>query len=184
MSSQVAAIQRWTPRHELVVQLSIRGLSADEVAKKTKYTPIRISQILSDPQARRIVNDVIIRIRNKMEEDVENHLALLVEHAVKRLATTIKFEDFVLGSDAKKHQDNLCLAFLKGVGILTGASQNGDGEVQEPPLNKALSTRLIEALEESNKADEIRRKEKDAVQDVDFEVVESGSNKGGEDGRE
>ncbi len=173
-----APIKRWSPKHELVVHLSISTMGVEEIAEVTGYTPARILQIRADPQAILIQEAVIARMRAKMMEDIENGLVILADHAVKRIAETITFTDFVPGSDAKKHQDNLSLGLLKGVGLLGSNGQNGaKGDTPESPLNEALSNRIVTALEESNKAAKIRQEERNIVIETKHELIESSTDK-------
>ncbi len=127
--------------------------------------------LLSD-QAVAMLTEVVGRMREKMKEDIEGRLIHLVDDAVSRLAETLSYKDFVVGSDGKKHQDNIALGFLKGVGMGIQQGGNGVGEKAQAPLNEVLSERLINALEASNKADEIRQLGKGEVStDAKFEEV-------------
>ena len=174
MSKALDPIQRWSPRHEMVVQLSIGPMTMEEISKATGYSKVRVTQILADPQARRIQDAVIERMRARMMEDIEGKLFVLSSEAVERLFETISYKEFVLGSDAKKHQDNLSMTLLKGTGFLSGVSSNGSGIEQEPALTERLSERLVTALEESNKAEELRKKGEEIVAtDADHVTVES-----------
>jgi len=142
-----------------------------EVAAQVGYTVQRVRQINSDPQALCIREVAVLRMREKMMDDIEESLLELTDAAVKRIAETLQYEDFIIGSDGKKHQDNLSLGFLKA-GILSGRSDSGKDGSQSPPLNEKLSTRLIEALEESNKADKLYNESKEIVV-RDAEIVET-----------
>ena len=175
MAKSVTPIKRWTTKHELVVQLHIGTMGNLDIAELTKYTPLRVSQIINDPQGQRIVNAVLQRMREKMMGEIEDGILTLTEHAVQRLAETLKYEDFVVGSDAKKHQDTIALGFLKGTKYLgNGGNVNGHGEGRlDAPLDSKLSSRLILALEESNKAEVIRQEVKESAVDADFEIVET-----------
>ena len=176
--SSVAIIRRWTPKHEEVVQLHVMGLTNTEIESKTKYKSARVAQIIADPTARRLIESVVARMRERMIEDIDGGLLDLSIDALKRLAETIKYEEFTPGSEAKKHQDNLSLNLLKGVGFLGNGRNSEEDRERESPLNTALSTRLIVALEEANEADSIRREETGPVIEADFTIVEEGSKNG------
>jgi len=160
----LAPIVRWTVQHEQVVAMHIGGMSPEEISANIKIkgknpSVVRISQIISDPQARRIINEAMLKVRSQMMENLEDGVAVLAITALKRIAETINFPDFILGSDEKKHQDRLSLDLIKLV-------RGDQAQVTEaPPLNEDLSRRLIEALEDSHAADEL-------IRDVPFEVVE------------
>ena len=155
----LAPIAKWTVQHERIVAMHIGGMPVGSIAKATKMTQPRISQIIDDPQARRIINEAMKQVRSQMMENLDDGLAALAITAMKRIAETINFPDFVLGSDAKKHQDRLSLDLAKLV-----YSNNSSTVEAVPPLNEDLSRRLIEALEDSKAADEL-------IQDGKFEVV-------------
>ena len=182
MAKTVPPIKRWSPKHELVVQLSIGTMSQEAIAEHTGFTLSRIRQIVADPQARKIVDEFLQHMRAKAFESIEGGLIELTEHAVKRIAQTLTYEDFVLGTDAKKHQDNLSLGLLKGAGFLGVAASNREesGDLRTP-LNEALSTRLIEAVEAAQKAEDTWRGKKEiVVKDADFKLVEKESSNGTE----
>ena len=182
MNKTTPPIKRWTPKHELVVQLSIGTMSQEDIREHTGFTLSRISQILSDPQAKKIVDEFLQHMRAKAFENIEGGLIELTEHAVKRIAQTLTYEDFVLGTDAKKHQDNLSLGLLKGLGFLgVGASSREGSEDLRTPLNETNSIRLIEAVEAANKAEDTWRGKKEiVVEDADFKLVEKESSNGTE----
>jgi len=160
MAKTLAPIAKWTIQHEQIVAMYIGGMLVGDIAKATGMTQARISQVIDDPQARRIINEAMLKVRSGMMENLDSGLAVLADKAMIQMAKTINFDDFVLGSDEKKHQDRLCLDLIKLV--------KGDRIQTEdvPPLNEELSKRLIEALEDSNAADEL-------IQEGQFEIVET-----------
>ncbi len=159
MANTLAPIAKWTIQHEQIVALYIGNMGVGDIARAKKMTQARISQILDDPQARRIINEAMMKVRSQMMENLDDGLAALADTAMRRMAETINFEEFVLGSDAKKHQDRLCLDLIKLV--------KGDQIQAEniKPLDEDMSRRLIEALEDSKAANEL-------IQEGQFEVVE------------
>lgn len=159
MANTLAPIKRWTIQHEQIVAMRIGGMEVVDIAKVKKFTQARISQVLDDPQARRIINEAMMKVRSQMMENLDDGLAALADTAMKRMADTINFPDFVLGSDAKKHQDRLCLDLIK---LVKGDSIQAESA---KPLDENLSRRLIEAIEQSNAAEEL-------IQEAQFEVIE------------
>ncbi len=166
----VAPIKRWSVAHEQIVHLHIGRWTNEALAKHFGLSIVRISQILADPKARAIVDDMVGRLRAKMEENFEDGLLVLATSGMRRIADTINYTEFVLGSPAKMHQDRLSLDLIK---LVKGDS--GKLEENAPPLNEALSTRLIEALEESNKVviERTNGNGKQEIQEGDFELVET-----------
>jgi len=160
----LAPIVRWTVKHEQIVSMHIGGMSNEEIAAAIKIkgknpSVVRVSQILGDPQALRTIHEAILLVRSQMTEDLDGGLAVLAMTAMKRIAETINFE-FFPGTDEKKHQDRLSLDLVKMV-----YSNNQDTTEEAPPLNEALSERIVEALEASKAADEL-------ILEAQFEVVE------------
>ena len=167
MSTTLAPIKKWSTKHEMVVHLHVAQYSNTAIAEKMGITPVRVSQILADPQAKQIIRAVQANLRKQMETSVEDRLVLLADESVNRIADTITFRDFPLGSDAKKHQDNIAMGVLKGVGFLPGAKE-GEGE-PEKKLPQALAERLLLALDASNEASRIQNQEV-----MEAELVEDG----------
>lgn len=167
MSTALAPIKKWTTRHEMVVHLHIAQYSNTDIAEKMKITPVRVSQILSDPQAKQIVRAVQKNLRKQMEDSIEDRLLVLADEGVARIEETITHRDFVLGTDAKKHQDRLSFDVVKGLGFLPG---DKEGErVAEKKLPAALAERLVTALEASNAASRAQNQEimeAEVVEDV------------------
>jgi len=153
-------IAKWTVEHEQIVSLHIGRWSNERIAEHFDLTPVRISQILSDPQARQIVKEAILAIRAKMRETLEDGLAELAVKGMKRIAETINFEFSPL-DEGKKHQDRLSFDLAKLV------YTNREGAIEDaPPLDAASFKRLTEAIEDSNAANKL-------IQEAEFvEVVE------------
>lgn len=132
------------------------------IAKELGYTPARISQIINSDHGQALVSRATERMRQRFEEEIEGHLVTLAHESVLRLKSTIEFDDFALGSDAKKHQDNVALQILKGAGFLGSKSND---ESKSTQLTDALAGRLIDALEATKKVDEIHDAEYEVVSD-------------------
>jgi len=139
--------------------MHIGGVSVEQIAKIKKKTQPRISQIIADPQARRIINEAMLKVRSQMMENLDSGLAVLVEKGMKQLAKTINFDDFEPGSDGKKHQDRIIIDLIKLV--------KGDAVQTETviPLDADMARKLTEALEDSKAANEL-------IQEAQFEVIE------------
>ncbi len=153
----LAPIARWTIKHEQVVAMHIGGMDNGQIAanitiKGKNPSVVRVSQILSDPQALRIINEAMMQVRSEMMENLDDGLAALAVTAMARIRETIDFPDFILGSDEKRHQDRLSLDLVKLV-YSNNSNEIGDA----PPLDAALSKRIAEAIEASNAVEELIR---------------------------
>lgn len=160
-------------KHEAVVQMRMAGWPVEDIAKESGYSKVRVSQILGDPKAKLVIAETITRLRKRMEEEVEGEIIALSRDALKRIGETIRHEDFLLGGDAKKHQDTLSLNFLRGAGILNGMENGAKDAGEKSPIDPALSKRLVIALEESNKADKLREEANAAVEEAEIEPEEA-----------
>ena len=160
MANSLAPIAKWTIQHEQIVAMYIGGMLVGDIAKAKRMTQARISQILDDTQARRIINEAMLKVRAGMMENLDSGLAVLADKAMQQMAKTINYDEFELGGDGKKHQDRLCFDLIKLV--------KGDAIQTESvkPLDREMSERLLEALEDSKAASEL-------IREADFEVVES-----------
>lgn len=168
-----ATIKKWRPKYEQIVRLSASGVPNTVLAKQFNLTTVRISQIIRDPHAQYIMREIARNIRDKHKESIEDRLVDLSVEAIERLETTIYHDGFQLGSDAKKHQDNLSIQVLKGTGILSG--EKDQGRDTRPPLSESLATRLVSALENSNEADRLNKApviKAEPIVDGDFVVSE------------
>lgn len=176
--ASLAPIKKWTPRHEMVVSLHISGWSNLKIAEHFRITPVRVSQILCDPQAKALVRQANKTLRDKMKDDISDRLLTLAEGSVKNLEETIE-ASFLVGSDSKEHQDNVSLKILRGTGFLIGDKQE-DASKTKNPLTETLAERLITALENSNEAERLNRSADvkaplnlgdGKIQEADFEIV-------------
>jgi hypothetical protein len=145
------------------------GWPVEDIAIQSGYSKVRVSQILGDPKAKLVIAESVERLRRRMVEEVEGEIIDLSKEALKRIGETIRHEDFLLGEDAKKHQDTLSLNFLRGAGILNGMEAGAKEQGRQSPIDPALSVRLVKALEESNKADRLRE---EAIAAIEEAVVE------------
>lgn len=143
----LAPIVNWTPKHELVVQLSLANWDAKDIAEEVGLTPTRVSQILQDPRAKKTRNAVIEKIRERMGENLEEQLANLRQTALDQLSLTV-CAPFDVGTRAKIHQDNVCLDLLKG--HLKGDESKGDSSGDKVPVE--LLDKIVSAMDRSNEA--------------------------------
>ena len=171
-SRALAPIKNWESWHELTVALHIMQWSNSDIAKRVKKTIQHVSNVLNDPKSRAVIKATGERFRKKLAGDIDEGLLDLSAHAMKRIEETIETEGLLVGTDAKKHQDNLSMTLLKGVGFLPGAVQE-DGDRNKTPIDSGLIKAFTEALKKSNKASEIQaeREEKNEILVEPAEVV-------------
>lgn len=148
-----AAIQKWKPIHENVVQLHISGMKNKRIAKLCGLTKERVSQILCDPQARVIIRQRNLRVREELAKEMDGRLLILSERSVERLEETMDVAEQT-GTDAKKHQDNVALKILQGRGFLTRTVDESRTRERQP-IEASLLERLTSAMEKANKAREM-----------------------------
>ncbi len=172
-------IKDWNTKHDTVVALHCSMHSNQEIAEMVGYTPARVSQILNDPQGRRLVEAHRMRMRERLMEDVESGLAEICVDALENIRRTVELEGLSIGSDFMKHQDKVSLEVLKGSGFLTKDKEMDRGGQTEIP--KMLAERIATALEKTAKvAEEIEKQEKEReiiqeepenVREGDFSVL-------------
>lgn len=160
----------WKPEYSLVCQLKATGQwSNEKIAEYFGRTQAWVSQILNTRQGKAELEAIRERMVRAFEESVQGRIARILDVGVDKLAVTVD-EDFIPGSDAKKHQDNVILTVLKGTGYLAG-EREGDGKKgPEGNLTPRLASRLVAALEKSNEADEIYKNSQSEVQEGEFVV--------------
>lgn len=160
------AIKHWLPKHEVVVQLKIARWKNEAIAEEVGLTKERVSQILSDPRARAIVRARNHQIREDMGKSIGGRLLKLADKSVKRIEETMDQSfDPSENSEMKRHQDNLGLKLLQGVGYL-GGEEKKEGERK---LDGEMGSLLLKALKKSNDLAEKREEEersKELVQEA------------------
>lgn len=170
--SSLAPIKNWKPRHENVVILHLNGWGNDEIAKHLRITPVRVAQILQDPQAMILKAAVMKRVRENLSGDITDRLLELTELSVEKIAETLE-ATFVLGTDPKKHQDNVALQIVKGKGFLSGAEV--PAETRDPQIPVSLLERFTAAMEKSNEAKRLHSGESNVIKEADVEIIEEDS---------
>lgn len=164
--SSLAPIVNWSPTHEYVVSLHIMGNSNKRIATAVGLSEVRVSQILHDPEAQKLIHRAKLSMRQKMSEDIEGRLVVAAEASVGRIEETLDAE-FIPGSDGKKHQDGVALSILKGTGFLS-KDFSGEGEAKRPPISSSQAERLISAMEKANEARQLAHEQ----EILEAEIVE------------
>jgi len=171
-------IKNWSVKHDTVVSLHCSMHSNDEIGEMVGLSAQRVSQILNDPQGKRMIKEHQERLRERLFGNMEDELVDLCVDAVRNLKDTVSLEGLSVGSDFKKHQDKVSLELLKGNGLLNRHKEIEQGNRAEIP--KMLAERIATALEKTAKvADELEKQEKDnnieveSTREGDFELVKS-----------
>lgn len=167
----LAPIKKWTPKHDMIVNLHLAMKSHKEISAIIGDTEQRVCQVLKDPTARKLIERFRERVLEQVSESIEEELVVVAKKALKNVHETIGIEGLVHGTDFKKHQDRLSFDVLKGVGFLPG-DREGQGD-KTPSLSESLSKKLVAALERSNELEEEKREEREIEvgEDVEFSFV-------------
>lgn len=164
----LAPIKKWKVEHERVVHLHIMGWGNEEIGEEVGYTKVRVSQILQDPKAAEIINEVRTAMRKRLKAEIKEGLSHLAAKSVDRLKETMD-QDFQPGSPPKHHQDKIGIDLLKGTGWLDQEREDSGADTR-PPLDPELSERLVSALEFANKA--LAMQDSNNVEDAEYEIVD------------
>lgn len=152
MASYIEPIVNWKIQHDQVVMMHLAGYDRNTIAAECGYTPVRVSQILADPQAERIIARAQKAFRAKLIDSIGDRMLELADLSSLRLKETIN-EEFETGTRAKHHQDKMSLEVLKGTGFL---SRDVDSNrEQSARFSPQLVDRLVTALDKSNEVAEI-----------------------------
>ena len=146
-TSVVAPIKKWKPKHDLVVQLHIACYSNDEIATMTKFSSVRVGQILGDPKAKNMIRAAQERLREKLSKEIDEGLVAICAKAVQNIRETIEIDGLTAGTDFKRHQDKISLEVLKGRGFLS--KDGGDSKTRNETLPLDLLSKVNEALMKS-----------------------------------
>ncbi len=142
-------IKKWTPKHQEVVDFHIMGKGRNEISRLTGYTEQHVGNIINSSHGKQLIQEHLDRMKELMEHDIEHRMVKLAEQSVERLGETLDIQ-FVPGTDAKKHQDNVALQLTKGYRGGRGDSEVGDERV----LTHGLAKELVSALKKANDAEE------------------------------
>ena len=127
-----------------------------------------VSHAINSPQGRELKEEFIKKIRERSIALVSDKVVSLTNLALEQLEKTLECEDFLLTSSHKRHQDRMAISLLRiSVGMLEERAKP-----DAAPLDNAMSRKLIEALEKSNKVFENGRGDGSLVQEAEFVEVE------------
>jgi predicted transcriptional regulator len=163
----MTAIKKWSPKHDAIIALHMSGKSNIEISALLGLTKVRVSQVISDPTGRRLIQEAQDQLRTKLKDNVSDRVLAMAEIGSKRLMETMEAE-FTPGSEAKKHQDNKVVDILKGTGFLV--NQVADDRKDMNAVSNEVAKKLTDAIEKAAKAERYKAD----IPTVDFELIESG----------
>lgn len=161
-------IKNWKPRHENIVILHLNGWSNIAIAEYIGLTKERVSQIINDPTARKIIDATMKRVRENLADNIEDNLTRLSSLSVERIEETLGTK-FPPGTDPKKHQDNVALKLMKGRGLLPGELEK---EREGAKIPVSLLERFMDAFEGANEAKRLHSGETEVVAEEEIEDLE------------
>lgn len=115
--------KEWRPEYEAITALSCTGLSNEALGKRFGYGKQQISNILNTPQAKKLREIIVERLRNSNNNTITDRVANIRDVAFKRV-------EAVLADDKQFAKTPLAifdrsLAVLKSTGV---AKTDGIGE--------------------------------------------------------
>ena len=162
------ALDRWTLEHETAVFLHLSGRTMVYICNELGRSNDFVSHAINSPQGRELKEEFIKKIRERSIALVSDKVVSLTNRALEQLAKTLDCDDFILTSSHKRHQDRMAISLLRiSVGMLEERAKP-----DAAPLDNAMSRKLIEALEKSNKVFETGRGDGSLVQEAEFVEVE------------
>ena len=163
-------IDKWTLEHETAVFLALSGRTLVAISEEIGRSKDFVANAVNSPQGRELKEEFIKKIRERSIVLVSDKVVALTNVALDKLAETLECDDFLLTSSHKRHQDRMAISLLRiSVGMLEERAKP-----DAAPLDNAMSRKLIEALERSNKVFENGRGDGGIIQDAEFEVEEVG----------
>jgi hypothetical protein len=169
--SKLAPIKTWKAQHDAVIAMHLSGKKNIAIADELDLTPVRVSQIINDPQGQRIIEDAKKVFKLRLQEELGDRMLVLAELGSKRLLETMD-EEFVPGSDAKKHQDNKAVDILRGTGFLD--QQFADKTKDVGVVSNEVAKQLTDAIYKAAQAE----KYKADIPTTDFELIEEAPSDG------
>lgn len=122
--------KEWRPEYEAITALSCTGLSNEALGLRFGYGKQQISNILNTPQAKKLREIIVQRLRTANNETMVDRIDNLRDVALKRIET-------ILGDDAQAERTPLAI-FDKSLAVLkaTGSSkERGIGSEYVPGNN-------------------------------------------------
>jgi DNA-binding MarR family transcriptional regulator len=158
----------WTSRHELVCDLHIAGYNNNLIAEKLKYSPARVSVILSDRRAEEYVR----RIRSLIDSGVSAHILTRIQALAEPAIRAIE-DDIKIASEGITHQERALrqkasfgVLGVLGYGPVSKVAQVPSSEVPSVILDR--SEAALRDLREMQGMFTYR-----AVEEVDCEIEEA-----------
>lgn len=119
--------KKWLPIYDAMISLHCAGKSNKEIAETFDYTDQQVSNILCSDQAKAIIAQVALYVRNKVSETAAERMKRLEAAAIANI-------EHALTSPELKEKSPLAvadrsMAFLKGVGKLESGEKRQQNNV-------------------------------------------------------
>lgn len=86
--------KKWHPVYEEVVLLSALGYSNIDIAKQKGFTTVHVSNILCTQQAKTLMEIIVLRLRNKGGETMEDRLERFAAKAMDRVEEVLNNDEY------------------------------------------------------------------------------------------
>ena len=161
--------KRWSPVYDQVVLLSVAGRSNTEIAKIFEFTPQHVSNIITTPQAALIRAEVSRKLRERAADTIPEKLEAAAAKAAQRVKDVIEDDDLFERSPFAVVDRSLKV--LQATGYIKGEQDRAPIRERTLVIPAELALRMLEGMARIDEA----QKRLPPAQDVDFEVVKSGT---------
>lgn len=117
--------KKWRPEYERAVAYSALGKSNIEIAQLLNYTTVHVSNILNLPAAIELKEKILVRMRERILEDVPSILQKVAQKTAERLLTIVEDEELFTKSPFAVIDRGL--EAVKGLGHLRGGGNGSPG---------------------------------------------------------
>lgn len=119
--------KEWRPEYEAITALSCTGLSNEALGKRFGYGKQQISNILNTPQAKKLREIIVERLRATNNNTLGERIDNLREVALKRVESVLTDDDIFSRSPLA--------IFDRSLGILKSTGNVKDNGIGEHPIN-------------------------------------------------
>lgn len=144
--------KEWRPEYEAIVALSCTGLNNEEVGRRFGYGKQQVSNILNTPQAIKLREIIVIRLREKHTESFGERLSKLNAKALERVEAVIESDDYFEKSPLAIFDRSV--TFLKSQGVMKSPESINSG----PTIGNVIGKAMIMTSEAANILSEGLRK--------------------------
>lgn len=161
--------KKWKPIYDQIVLLSVAGRSNKEIAEIVGVTPVHVGNVLRSPQASLIRGDILRKMQDKAIESVPEIIVKTTPMAAKRIRALIESDE--LFEKAPFAVADRAFKLLQTTGHLNSEASKAPVHEKTFIVSEEVAARLMEGMRRADDA----RKELPPAQDVDFEVLKTGT---------